>query len=287
MDEDVGGLSAASFVQLADNGFYEDTFFHRIAPGFVIQGGDPDRHGHGRPRLHDPRRAAGRRAVPQVHRRDGEGRDRAARHLRQPVLRDDGRLRPAAGLRDRRQVTKGHERRRRGSASSATRPSSPPGSSSSRRRASGPAARASGGSRLPPASRATSGPRGSPTTITSPSRIAPNVPTPPNGSATSFARPKPMASSTITRTITSRIPRARTRKLAPGAGAIRPMRRSRKSWRLDGGAWPSFSTACFRSSGRRSASASEAFIIWRSAGRSRGWQPASASLKYPRAALAS
>jgi cyclophilin family peptidyl-prolyl cis-trans isomerase len=49
MDEDVGGLSAASFVQLADSGFYKDTFFHRIAPGFVIQGGDPTGTGTGGP----------------------------------------------------------------------------------------------------------------------------------------------------------------------------------------------------------------------------------------------
>jgi len=49
MDEDIGGLSAASFVQLADHGFYEDTFFHRIAPGFVIQGGDPTGTGTGGP----------------------------------------------------------------------------------------------------------------------------------------------------------------------------------------------------------------------------------------------
>jgi peptidyl-prolyl cis-trans isomerase B (cyclophilin B) len=49
LDEDVGGLSAASFAQLADSGFYETTFFHRIAPGFVIQGGDPTGTGTGGP----------------------------------------------------------------------------------------------------------------------------------------------------------------------------------------------------------------------------------------------
>jgi cyclophilin family peptidyl-prolyl cis-trans isomerase len=49
MDEEIGGLSAASFVQLADNGFYENTIFHRIAPGFVIQGGDPTGTGTGGP----------------------------------------------------------------------------------------------------------------------------------------------------------------------------------------------------------------------------------------------
>ena len=49
MDEDLGGLSAASFVQLAENGFYKNTYFHRIAPGFVIQGGDPTGTGTGGP----------------------------------------------------------------------------------------------------------------------------------------------------------------------------------------------------------------------------------------------
>ena len=49
MDEDLGGLSAASFVQLAESGFYKNTYFHRIAPGFVIQGGDPTGTGTGGP----------------------------------------------------------------------------------------------------------------------------------------------------------------------------------------------------------------------------------------------
>ena len=49
IDEELGGLTAASFVQLAESGFYEDTFFHRIVPGFVIQGGDPTGTGFGGP----------------------------------------------------------------------------------------------------------------------------------------------------------------------------------------------------------------------------------------------
>ena len=44
-----GGLTSASFVQLAENGFYKNTIFHRIAPGFVIQGGDPTATGTGGP----------------------------------------------------------------------------------------------------------------------------------------------------------------------------------------------------------------------------------------------
>jgi peptidyl-prolyl cis-trans isomerase B (cyclophilin B) len=41
--------TAASLVSLARRGFFTDTFFHRIVPGFVIQGGDPTGRGTGGP----------------------------------------------------------------------------------------------------------------------------------------------------------------------------------------------------------------------------------------------
>ena len=57
---DLAPFHVGNFVHLAETGFYTGTIFHRIVPGFVIQGGDPlskdedpRNDGRGGPRLHD------------------------------------------------------------------------------------------------------------------------------------------------------------------------------------------------------------------------------------------
>jgi cyclophilin family peptidyl-prolyl cis-trans isomerase len=49
LDVEQAPNTTASFVALVEDGFYDDTVFHRIVPGFVIQGGDPTGTGTGGP----------------------------------------------------------------------------------------------------------------------------------------------------------------------------------------------------------------------------------------------
>ena len=49
VDQKAAPATAASFVSLARKGFFDGTAFHRIVPGFVIQGGDPTGSGQGGP----------------------------------------------------------------------------------------------------------------------------------------------------------------------------------------------------------------------------------------------
>ena len=41
--------TVANFVNLIESGFYDGNTFHRLVPGFVLQGGDPDGNGTGGP----------------------------------------------------------------------------------------------------------------------------------------------------------------------------------------------------------------------------------------------
>ena len=49
LDQAKAPATTASLVSLAKQGFYDDTIFHRIVPGFVIQAGDPTQSGSGGP----------------------------------------------------------------------------------------------------------------------------------------------------------------------------------------------------------------------------------------------
>jgi peptidyl-prolyl cis-trans isomerase B (cyclophilin B) len=44
---DVAPISAANFEKLVNEGFYDGLIFHRVIPGFMIQGGCPDGTGMG------------------------------------------------------------------------------------------------------------------------------------------------------------------------------------------------------------------------------------------------
>ena len=46
---DKAPLTAQNFIDLAEKGFYDGLTFHRVVPGFVIQGGDPKGDGTGGP----------------------------------------------------------------------------------------------------------------------------------------------------------------------------------------------------------------------------------------------
>src|SRR6478735_4289842 len=49
LDPRLAPVTVNHFVVQARNGFYDGLTFHRVVPGFVIQGGDPDGTGRGGP----------------------------------------------------------------------------------------------------------------------------------------------------------------------------------------------------------------------------------------------
>jgi cyclophilin family peptidyl-prolyl cis-trans isomerase len=48
-ERDAAPTTVANFEKLARQGFYDGVLFHRVVPGFVIQGGDPTGTGRGGP----------------------------------------------------------------------------------------------------------------------------------------------------------------------------------------------------------------------------------------------
>lgn len=49
IEADLSPIAAGNFVTLAGCGYYDGVVFHRVVPGFVIQGGDPNGTGTGGP----------------------------------------------------------------------------------------------------------------------------------------------------------------------------------------------------------------------------------------------
>ena len=97
LDTKASPKTTASFVSLADDGYFDDTTFHRIVPGFVIQGGDPTGKGTGGPGYTTVEPPPPEHGVRPLRGGDGEGGVRAAGRRREPVLRRHGTGRAASG----------------------------------------------------------------------------------------------------------------------------------------------------------------------------------------------
>ena len=97
---EVAPNTVRNFVSLVQKGFYDGTIFHRVIPGFMIQGGDPDGTGMGGPGYEIRGEFTAQRLPerPELHTRGvlSMARTAAPELRRQPVLHHD-RGRAASG----------------------------------------------------------------------------------------------------------------------------------------------------------------------------------------------
>ena len=108
LDPKRGAATVNNFVFLAREGFYDGLTFHRVVPGFVIQGGDPDGNGSGGPGY-----TFADELPTTATRRLGRDGQLGARHQRVAVLhRHRRRLGPAERLLEVRPRGRGPRRRR-------------------------------------------------------------------------------------------------------------------------------------------------------------------------------
>ena len=87
LDQKASPKSTASFAALVRKGFFDGTIFHRIVPGFLIQGGDPTGTGTGDPGYTIVDKPHPGRSTPRASSRWPSAATRPPGTVRQPVLR--------------------------------------------------------------------------------------------------------------------------------------------------------------------------------------------------------
>lgn len=88
LDSQKAPVSTQNFVDYVNSGYYNNTIFHRVIPGFMIQGGGFTADMQQKSTKADQERSRQRPAQPARHHLDGAHRRQGQRH--QPVLPERG-----------------------------------------------------------------------------------------------------------------------------------------------------------------------------------------------------